>query len=235
METRKELKGNLTHHATYYLRALENSPQRLKQAFEEERANLSSLCYDINKRITFEFPYHVLDMGCGIGRPTLELARKHQNLKFIGIDDDEEIMRIANERTEQQQNLTVQLMDALYTTFPDNSFEITYSAYNTIGSISKKDRAQFIKEQLRVTKRGGKISNTTWKNDDATTEFLKSYYPSVGLQILEANQLRTVMNKGIIDRVSVDEILNIYEEQGVKQVQVRNIGSLWKVVEVIVP
>ena len=79
----------------------------------------------------------------------------------------------------------------------------------------------------RVTKKGGKVVNITWKDDMKTTRFLQKYYPSIGIEIININALRTITSKGIFERLSKMELEVYYEKAGIHSFEFKEINPLW--------
>ena len=76
-------------------------------------------------------------------------------------------------------------------------------------------------------KNNSKIINITWKNNKETTEFLKKYYPSIGIEIIESDHFKTITSKGTFERISKKELLKYYASANLKNIEVVNIGPVW--------
>jgi ubiquinone/menaquinone biosynthesis C-methylase UbiE len=203
-----------------YLDAIKNPLSELRQTFDAEldflKKHLSNDCL-------------VLDLGCGIGRPTIDLAKYSK--KIVGIDSDSRMLGIASKEAEEKDvsNLEFLEKDVLKTGFPDGSFGVTYATYNLIGSLDNDKGAiqDLVNEMARITKKGGKIINITWKDDDFTTEFLKKYYPSIDIDILEISDDATKTSKGEFKRFTRDELRGYYECAGLNEIEFCDIGLVW--------
>lgn len=97
----------------------------------------------------------VLDVGCGTGHPSLNLAGKVGSI--IGIDKAERMIEIARKRLERSklENVRFEVGDAEDLKFGDRSFD----AVILCGSLATfSDRENALKEIKRVLKRGGKVA-----------------------------------------------------------------------------
>ncbi len=208
--------------AKAYQQAINFPPELLKNAFKAEA--------DLFDKYLEELPKgsKILDMGCGIVRPLAALAEKHPDKQYIGIDISDEILKCAKGEI-RIYNLPVFIIkdDALNTMFRDNLFDITYSTYNVIGSIDKKDRNSLIKEKARVTKKGGKIITITWANDSKTTAFLAYYYQNLGAKIDSMNQFETETNIGTYYRIPISQLEHIYQKNSIKPIDSGKLADVW--------
>ena len=99
----------------------------------------------------------ILDIGCGNGR-LLELL-KDKRIDYIGIDNSEELIRIAKNRYPQNKFL---MADALNLPFAENSFDKIFSVAVFHHIPSKELRSQFLKEARRVLKPEGFLILAVW-------------------------------------------------------------------------
>ena len=83
-----------------------------------------------------------LDLGCGDGRFTAEIAPAYK--KVTGIDQSEEMLRVAGNLKSKLllENISFEVRDAENTKFPNNSFDVIYSRrgptpFKEIGRILK--------------------------------------------------------------------------------------------------
>ncbi len=101
----------------------------------------------------FNKEFKILDLGCGSGEFTLSLSPYFKEI--IGIDAFEEYIKTANQNNNKK-NVKFIISDAKKLPFKDNSFDIVISAR---GPLSAKD--EFMKESLRVLKKGGLLVEET--------------------------------------------------------------------------
>ena len=104
----------------------------------------------------------VLDVGAGFGDPALELSDiVGPSGKVIGIDHDLESISIANGRAkfDKLKNIEFTIMEIPKLEFPSSMFDSVISR-NVI--IYFDDPSEFLSEQYRVLKQGGRIAVTVW-------------------------------------------------------------------------
>ncbi len=96
----------------------------------------------------------VLDMGCGPGTITLDVARKVGRGSVTGIDPNEEGLKNARTAAEESglRNVEFRVGDSYSLEFPDGNFDLVYS--NQLFQYLKKP-IDALKEQARVTRAGG--------------------------------------------------------------------------------
>jgi len=199
-----------------YICAIENPLPEMVDTFHEELEMLKNHC---NKDSI------VLDVGSGAGRPANMLSEYVK--KIVCIDNDEKMLLAAKERYGDSANIDFLNEDALALTFPNDSFDLAYATYNLVGWLKKSERQQLIDEMRRVAKEGTRIINLTWKDDKETTEFLKRYYPAIGVDIIEADEGKTVTSKGVIERISKDELLEYYKGAELKDINFIEVNPVW--------
>lgn len=205
-----------------YVQAVRNPLPKLATAFKREKEYLLTLLKNLSKGNS------IIDLGCGIARPLDFLAQSSKsNINFYGIDNNKGMIKLASQKTAHLNNTNIILGDFLQLPFEDEFFNISYSTYNTLGSLNSEERKEFVTEQKRVTKKGGKIINITWNQNEETTRFLEKYYPFIGIKIRDINNERAITNKGVFNRLSVEDIISLYNLMGVKDIEVTSIGSIW--------
>ena len=97
----------------------------------------------------------VLDIGCGSGTITLDVAAAVCPGEAIGVDPDDGQVKVAREWLTQHPgagNVSFQVADSHALDFPDNKFDLVYS--HTVVHFLL-DPVAALKEQKRVTKPGG--------------------------------------------------------------------------------
>lgn len=99
---------------------------------------------------------HILDIGCGAGRTTINLFKDgYKNI--IGFDIAENLLDYAKSYC-QGNNLDIEfrLGDATSLDYQDNTFDAVIFSYNGMQCIPKKrNRDKVLKEVYRILKRGG--------------------------------------------------------------------------------
>ena len=114
---------------------------------------IREICNSHLKKILNENPKinRIVDVGCGIGDFTINLARKYSQLeKIVGIDFVDEPIKIATENGKKYDNINFIKTDLLDIPFEDRFFNILM-CINTIHHVHKDDFKNAIKEFTRVT------------------------------------------------------------------------------------
>ncbi len=192
------------------IKAIDAPLPEMKKTFAKELVLLKKICKDKK----------VLDVGCGPGRPADKLAKFCKEI--VCIDNDPKMIKAAKKKLSKIKNVKVLYMNAFNMTFGNNKFDVSYSTYNTLGSIDEKER--FLREILRVTKPKGTIMVSTWKRDKKTTEFLKKYYHYLGFKIKDINEDRTITNKWVFERMNPKKIVELFKKCGLQKIKTYEIG-----------
>ena len=109
----------------------------------------------------------ILDVACGPGGWTREVAFTYPDIKITGVDISQTMIDYANGyvKVEQRKNISFQVMDVTKPlAFPDDSFDLVHARFMA-GFLRKEWWPQIIKEFARVTRSGGFIVLTecdTW-------------------------------------------------------------------------
>ncbi len=104
----------------------------------------------------------ILDVGCGPGGWTNEVAFRHPDMEVIGIDIDETTIRYARALAKVQQLKNVQfvLMDAKKSlAFDDESFDLVNARF-IFGFMDKESWPALLKECYRILRPGGIVRLT---------------------------------------------------------------------------
>jgi arsenite methyltransferase len=117
------------------------------------------------KAVSWRGNEQVLDVGCGNGILTFEAARHLTTGKAIGIDvwDHNSGQQTAHDFQRNAQiegvaeRVELREVDARTMTFADASFDVIFASLSLHHTGSRADRAQAVKEMVRVLKPGGTI------------------------------------------------------------------------------
>jgi 2-polyprenyl-3-methyl-5-hydroxy-6-metoxy-1,4-benzoquinol methylase len=100
----------------------------------------------------------VLDLGCGVGRLTVWLARKAQHV--TGVDISEEMIRVAQSAaaSEGLRNVTFQVYDGTTLLYGDASFDVIVCVGVLKYIVDEADFFRVIGEMCRTVASGGQIA-----------------------------------------------------------------------------
>jgi ubiquinone/menaquinone biosynthesis C-methylase UbiE len=199
-----------------YIRAINHPLLPLQKTFDAELAFILKNSAE---------GYLIMEAGCGAGRPAYDISSHVK--RVVCIDNDKKMLEFAKERCRGRKNIEIMLKDALHTGFLDNTFDLTYATYNLIGSLRKDERQKLVDEMSRITRKGGKIITITWKDDKKTTFFLRKYYPSIGIKIIESDAQKTMTSKGTFERIQKKGLAEYYQKAQLKNIRFDSIGPVW--------
>lgn len=152
-----------------------------------------------------------LDVACGTGYPTLELARYiGQDCDLAGIDIWDEAIALATRKARDAwlRNVTFLIADALNTGLPEGSFDtITCN----LGLTSFSDRSGALGAMWRLLRQRGHILLTT-PLQSAMREFLDIYY--LTLRDLKLGDYQRTLAQQIALRPTVAETRRLLERAG---------------------
>lgn len=106
----------------------------------------------------------ILDIGCGSGSLTIELAKKNKETQVVGIDHWGKQWEYSKKICEQNaafegvaEQVTFQKADAAALPFVDDSMDVVVSnlVFHEVGGV--RDKKELVREALRVVKKGGKF------------------------------------------------------------------------------
>jgi len=123
----------------------------------------------------------VLDVGCGIGGSSRILARDY-GFTVTGITLSPQQVRRAQELTPPEVSAHFQIDDALALSFPDASFDVIWSIE---AGLHMPDKAQFVRELMRVLKPGGILLIADWNQRDDRQIPLRYWEKLVTQQMLD--------------------------------------------------
>ncbi|KAL8732204.1 MAG: hypothetical protein Q9166_002951 [cf. Caloplaca sp. 2 TL-2023] len=101
----------------------------------------------------------ILDVGCGPGSITVDLASRVPQGKVVGLDTTSDPFKEGQKLAAARgiQNVSFEVGDARQLPFPDQTFDIVH-AHQVLQYLTKDNRTQAIREMRRVTKLGGLVS-----------------------------------------------------------------------------
>ncbi len=149
----------------------------------------------------------ILDIGCGIGGPALEMARAH-GATVVGIDLEAPLVARATQTAAEHglsDQCTFQAVTIGPLPFTDECFDIVISA----GAYTQTaDKAGILGESYRVLKPGGYLSSYEWlKSEGESSEDMRYWLEMEGLTyaLQTIDQFRDqIETAGFVDVVAED-------------------------------
>lgn len=123
------------------------NPGRMKGAVQEVE--------QIVKLLSFAPPEKILDLGCGIGRHSLELARR--GFQVIGVDRTQCFLEVAKKRAKQEGLSPLFLQDDMRCFSRPEFFDGAISMFTSFGYFSEKENFAVLRNIHRSLKRGGAV------------------------------------------------------------------------------
>ena len=123
--------------------------------YEKHSQGQQKWARELIKKISLKGTENVLDLGCGDGKVTADIAKIVSEGSIIGVDNSAEMIKLASDRHsgEIYQNLSFQEMDAVNLNFNDR-FDLIFS--NAVLHWVKDPKA-VIKGMFKSLKHGGRI------------------------------------------------------------------------------
>jgi tocopherol O-methyltransferase len=154
----EEIWGEHMHHGYYGLDGAEKKERRQAQI---------DLIEAVLQWADIPQAQAILDVGCGIGGSSLYLAERY-GATATGITLSPVQANRATERAQAANiDATFQVADALQMPFTDGSFDFVWSMES---GEHMPDKAQFLRECVRVLKPGGTLVMVTWCHRPTTPE-----------------------------------------------------------------
>jgi len=156
----------------------------------------------------------ILDVGCGIGGPSFEMARTH-GAHVVGIDLESPLIERALAATQAlglQDQCQFQTVAAGPLPFPDQSFDIVLSS----GAVTQTDgTSALIEDCSRVIKPGGFLTCYEWMRTDLEHSDDMLYW-------FEVEGLTYVLH-------TLEDFANMFERTGLIDVQTRDASDWYRV------
>jgi arsenite methyltransferase len=155
--------------------------------------------------------WQVLDVACGTGYPTIELARfLGQDCDVAGMDTWEAAIRRAREKASEEwlSNVTFVAADILQNDLPDAVFDTVTC---NLGLPSFADRIAALGAMARLLRRGGHLLLTT-PLQTAMREFLDTYY--ITLRELKLADYQQALLRLVRNRPTVPDARTLVESAG---------------------
>ncbi len=142
-------------YAKYLLDKTKDDYNLIGYDFSSKRGNITPDLLEL-KKYTIKGD-NILDLGCGNGR--LWEVLKDEEIKYVGVDISETLIKIAKQKYPEQD---FQVIDFFKLPFPDNYFDKVYCLAVFHHIPSRIYRLKFLKEIKRVLKKDGILILTVW-------------------------------------------------------------------------
>lgn len=155
--------------------------------------------------------HQVLDVACGTGYPTLELARYlGQDCDLAGIDTWEEAIQLARRKAAEEwlRNVTFLTADVLNSGLPERSFDVLTC---NLGLERFADRTAALGAMWRLLRPQGTLL-LTLPLQSAMREFLDTYY--LTLRDLRLGDSLQAFSRFVAARPTIDETKRLIERSG---------------------
>jgi phosphoethanolamine N-methyltransferase len=157
----------------------------------------------------------VLDIGCGIGGPAFELARKH-GAQVTGIDLELQLIERATRRAKElglAQQVEFRHVALGSLDFADESFDVVF----TSGALTQtEDKAGIVAECFRVLKPGGVLTCYDWlKGEGETSDDMRYLIKMEGLtyKLITLAELGRHLVAGGFEDVTMEDASDWYRRE----------------------
>lgn len=135
---------------------------------------------------------HVLDVGCGSGWATRLMASLASEGRAVGIDISDEMVRVANESSQDFPNTEYRVASAAKLPFADGEFTHAFSMESLYYYV---DMAGALNEIRRVLRPGGMFVNVVdlYEENKATHRWIEQL--NVPVHLLSADEYRTMFEQ----------------------------------------
>ena len=171
----------------------------------------------------------ILDVGCGTGSLTLELASRTEAGEIVAIDYSPTFVEAARQRNSDPR-VSVQQADATALPFADGSFDRAL-ALLVLHFVS--DAPLAIREMRRVVKSGGTVGAVVWDHFGGMTGMRMIVDTLAGLseagrQLRNRYVFQPMMQPGEMKQAFVDEGLDrVVQDQLMMRMTYRDFDDLW--------
>lgn len=160
---------------------------------------------------------NVLDLCCGTGDWTIQLAESNPNVNVIGLDFSENMLKVAESKVKHLQNVELLQGDAMDLPFEDNSFDLITIGF---GLRNLPDYKQALIEVARVLKPGGHfvILETSNPNNKVVATLFNIYFgkimPLFGKIFAKSGEEYKWLYESTRDFLSKEELKDLMDSTG---------------------
>lgn len=102
----------------------------------------------------------ILDLGCGNGRLAELFVDK--DISYLGLDQSEELIKIAREKFKDYKNIKFEMGDVTYLALPSKSFDVIFMLAVLHHLPSRDLRLAVLKEANKLLSSGGRMVISNW-------------------------------------------------------------------------
>lgn len=163
---------------------------------------------------------NVLDVACGVGGWSIEVALRYPEINLVGIDNNPYMIAAAREQAAVSQvaeRVDFRLMDALRTLdFADHSFDLVNLRF-ALGFMRTWEWSRLLSDLLRVLRPGG-IIRLMDENviHESTSPAMLQFYELLLSALFRSGRLFTQESSGLTAHLAL-----LLDRQGFRQVQTR--------------
>jgi ubiquinone/menaquinone biosynthesis C-methylase UbiE len=154
---RDDMKGGLAIAEVAQFKQPDAAPEHFVESLDtlDSHAEIKNFRIEAAKRLNLTPVHRVLDVGCGIGGATFQLAELIGPTGLVaGVDISSALIDVANRRAANRQGLEFRVGDACAIPYPDGFFDVARSERLFL---YLPDRLAVIQEIKRVVKPGGRV------------------------------------------------------------------------------
>jgi ubiquinone/menaquinone biosynthesis C-methylase UbiE len=144
--TKEYFKESATYKMGYY-----DTKSKLNLKHDSKQYKIWEICTSFfDKKINSKIK-KIIDVGCGIGDFTIDLAKRYSSLnKIVGVDFLEETIEIARKNTKDFEKVIFEKKDILNLDFDERSFDVSICV-NVFHHIHPKDQEKAVKELSKIS------------------------------------------------------------------------------------
>ena len=161
----------------------------------------------------------VYDLGCSVGELTKKLASKYEpqeGTKFIGIDKEREMIKLASETSKSNKNLNFYCQNFLEHDFLESDFVIFYY---TLQFLNLEERIRVLKKVHKSLNKGGAclifekvLENNSWL--ESTMDYLHRLYKLDKGLTPDEILAKEASLKSVLNPLTQKENFDLFKEAG---------------------
>ena len=204
------------HSSTYVVQDRQNK-QELQRLTVQDQLATTVMGGVLPEQPDVAHMYRILDVGCGTGGWSIEVAKTYPHISVIGIDISNAMIDNARAQAAERQvadRVEFRVMDALQRLeFPDNYFDLVNLRF-CIGWVRTWDWPKLLTEMLRVTHVEGVIRLTDSDSSQPNSPMLARWNTMLFRSLYQTGSLFEREEKGITTHLA--PLLRQYGAQNVQ-------------------